>query len=301
MVDRLTAYLRLATAMTLVGSSVVAAKMLTTTVPPAIAGAGRFLLAGCLMVPLLLILQPLPHLQRRDWAIILLQGFAGIFLFYLLLQLGLRWTTATAAGVITGTTPAVTAILGALVLGERPTRRQWLGIACAAAGAIIASVPTAASGGTTASGSAPLLGNLLIFGAVCGEACFTLGSKLVSDRATPLFNATAVSMIGLAFFLPFALVEARNFDFTSVPVGSWLVVAYTGAFVTVIAFVLWFGGVSRVPASIAAGFTGILPTSAILLAALVLHEPLTPFHLLGGGSVLLGLFFLTQPQRPLTA
>lgn len=287
------AYARLATAMILVGSSVVAAKLIVATIPPFIAGAGRFAIATALLVPLLLLREGRPPaLPRRDWAILALQAFTGIFLFYLLLLFGLRLTTATEAGVITGTTPAVTALLSVLILRERAGPLRWIGIGLAALGAVAASVPVGAS--VPSDAAASLLGNLLVFGAVCGEASFTLGSKAISSRATPLFNATAISAIGLAFFLPPALIEARGFAFAAVPLVAWLTVAYTGTVVTVLAFTLWFSGVARVPASVAAGFTGLLPTSAILLSALVLREPLTLQHLIAVAAVLLGLTLLTR-------
>lgn len=297
MSDRWGAYARLATAMILVGSSVVAAKLTVAAIPPFLAGTLRFTLAVALLVPLFLAREGRPPtLTRRDWAILALQAFAGIFLFYALLLYGLRWTTATAAGVITGTTPVVTALLSTLVLRERARPGQWAGIGLAALGAVAASLPSGAA--TGAAGAYPLAGNLLVFGAVCGEACFTLGSKAIGARATPLFNATAVSVIGLALFLPLAIIEARGFAFGAVPLVGWLAIAYTGSFVTVLAFVLWFGGVARVPTSVAAGFTALLPTSAILLSAMILREPLDWQHLIGGVCVLLGLLLLTRgPQK----
>lgn len=293
--SRAGAYAQLTAAMILVGSSVVAAKLIVATIPPFIAGAGRFAIATALLVPLLLLREGRPPaLPRRDWAILVLQAFTGIFLFYLLLLLGLRLTTATEAGVITGTTPAVTALLSVLLLRERAGPLRWVGIGLAALGAIAASIPVGASAPTDAAAS--LLGNLLVFGAVCGESSFTLGSKAISSRATPLFNATAVSAIGLFLFLPPALIEARGFAFDAVPLSGWLTVVYTGTVVTVLAFNLWFSGVVRVPASVAAGFTGVLPTSAILLSALVLREPLTIQHLIGVAAVILGLFLLTRGE-----
>ncbi len=289
------AYLQLAAAMTIVGSSVAAGKLIVATIPPFIAGAGRFILASLLLVPLAYSLRQTPqHLPRRDWAILLLQAFAGIFLFNVFLLYGLRLTTATTAGVIIGTTPAVTALFGALIFREQARPLQWLGIGLAACGAIIANLPTATAG-TTA--SAPFVGTMLVLGAVCGEACFALASKALAGRSTPLFNATAVSVFGLCFFLPPALNEARTFAFTTVPFSSWLIVAYTGVVVTVLAFILWFSGVQHVSASVAAGFTGVLPTSALLFSALLLGEPLTRLHLLSISCVLLGLACLTyQPH-----
>lgn len=90
--------------------------------------------------------------------------------------------------------------------------------------------------------------------------------------------ATAVSVLGLLLFLPLALYEAVAFDFTAVSWTEWLPIFYYAIVVTVIAFILWFQGVIKVPASTAAVFTGILPVSAVLLSYLILQEPFAWSH-----------------------
>jgi drug/metabolite transporter (DMT)-like permease len=62
--------------------------------------------------------------------------------------------------------------------------------------------------------------------------------------------------------------------------------------VTGIAFILWFQGVSKVPASTAAVFTGVMPVSAVLFSYVILHQPFSWSHIWGGACVLIGLAFI---------
>ena len=50
---------------------------------------------------------------------------------------------------------------------------------------------------------------------------------------------------------------------------------------TVGAYLLWYQGVSKVPASTAGAFTGIQPVSAVVLSNLLLKEPMVWSYWLG--------------------
>lgn len=95
--------------------------------------------------------------------------------------------------------------------------------------------------------------------------------KAVSGRATPLTIASLTSGFGLLLFAPFALYQAGSFDFATVKPLGWAVVAYYGLG-TVAAYLLWYRGVSKVPASTAGVFTGVQPVSAVVLSAILLKE-----------------------------
>ena len=61
-------------------------------------------------------------------------------------------------------------------------------------------------------------------------------------------------------------------------------------------YLLWFGGLSKVTASTAGVFTGVLPVSAVLLSYLVLGEPFSWAHPVGIACVL-GAILLIARQR----
>ena len=98
-------------------------------------------------------------------------------------------------------------------------------------------------------------------------------------------------------FLPFSIYEAGSFDFSRLTLEEWIPIIYYCIVVTVVAFILWFQGVSRVPSSTAAVFTGIMPVSAVLLSYLILKESFLWSHLIGVLCVLLGIGLIGRGRR----
>jgi drug/metabolite transporter (DMT)-like permease len=92
-------------------------------------------------------------------------------------------------------------------LHTRTSRRSWAGIALAVAGS---RTPLVEPSTLRDAIPAPLLGNLLVLGAVVSDALFTIFGKAASQRVSPL--ATSASVVSLALFLPLGLYQAASFD-----------------------------------------------------------------------------------------
>jgi drug/metabolite transporter (DMT)-like permease len=279
--------------MAIVGSSVVVGKLMVATLPVFLIGGLRFALASLILLPLVLTNERgWPTLSARDAKVLLLQAFTGIFLFNTLLLFGLTLTSAAESGIVTSTTPAVTAVLAVALLREPWTRQRALGIGLAVLGLLAINLAAF----TTGRGAHPVLGNLLVFGAVVAEGLFIVCSRVLSQRLPPLVVATGISVLGLLMFLPFALYDLRRVSLGDLGPGQWLAIAYYGVVVTVLAFLLWARGVARVPASAAAVFTGVLPVSAVTLSYLVLDEPIVASDVLGGVCVLVAIVVVARAR-----
>lgn len=289
----LTAYIQLALAMVIVGGSVVAGKLVIASFPVFLASGLRFGLGCLILVPLLLKVEGgFKSIGKRDGLVLFLQALTGVFLFSIFLLYGLKFTSAVAGGIITSTSPAMIGLISFLFLKERLTLNKSVGIALSMMGVLV--INLLGTGSDAGSGSLPWLGNLLIFGAVIGEALFVIFPKVLSNSVSSLATATWVNVLGLVMFLPFSLYEARRFDFLAVTLNAWLPILYNGIFLTVIAFLLWFQGVIKVPASTAAVFASVMPISAVSLSYLVLHEPFSWLHIIGALCVLLGIGLIAR-------
>jgi len=293
MVKQLGAYTQLTLAMMIVGSSIVVGKLVIVNFPVFLAAGLRFAVGSIALLPLLL-WQEGTHfpVSKRDWFISFLQALTGAFLFTIFLFFGLRFTNAVEAGIITSTTPAVVGLLSFLFLREKLSLNKNIGITLAVCGVLLSTVASTLP--NTTGGAIPWLGNLLIFATVVGEALFTIFRKLLPKTISPLFTATMMSVFSLILFLPPAIYEGINFDFSGVPSAGWLAIVYYGVVVTAISFILWFQGVSKVQASTAAVFTGVMPVSAVIFSYIILHEPFQWSHLWGGLCVLAGLGFIIR-------
>jgi drug/metabolite transporter (DMT)-like permease len=283
-------YLSLALAMLIVGSSVVAGKLLTVELPVFLASTLRFLLAALLLVPLLWRNEGgLPRLSRRSWLMLGLQALCGSFLFTVFTLYGLRLTSAASAALITSTAPAFIGLLGWILLREKPRAAAWAGLALAMLGIGLINLPEVGESPNALFSGDALLGNLMLLAAVIFEAFFLLLRKFVREPVSSLAGSTVLTLYGLLFFAPVGLVEALSFDFGSASVTSWAAVGYYGVFITAVAYLFWLAGIVRVPASRAAPFTALMPVSGMLLAWLFLGETLAWRHWAGLTCVCLAL------------
>lgn len=284
--ERIGAFACLSGAMLIVGSSAVAGKILVAELPVALCQELRFLLALALLWPLLRREGGLPRLRARTWMLAGLQALGGVAIFNACLLAGLKLTSATHAGILTSVTPASMAVAARLLLGERLRARAVLGVSLAVAGVLAL---TLGDGAFRASGGA-LSGDLLVLLAVAGETFFLLLRKAVREPVSPLAFSVIMNLYGVALFLLPALDDVPGFDFASVTWRGWLAVVWSGAALSVAAYLLWFRGVVRVPGGVAGVFTGLMPLSAVCLSWLLLGESVSLPQLAGGGLVLAAIW-----------
>jgi drug/metabolite transporter (DMT)-like permease len=285
------ACVNLSLAMVLVGSSVVAGKIMVEELPVHLASALRFALALAILAPLVLVREGgLPRLSRRTWLKLAAQSLCGSFLFTVFLLHGLTLTGPASAGVITSTTPACMGLIAWVFLKDRPRRRAVLGILLSVAGVLVLNL----AGPDGPGGANPVFGNLLVLAAVVFESLFLLIRKTVPEPLSPLAASTVISGFGLLWFLPGGVVEAASTDLSAISATGWLVVGYYGAFVTVLAYLFWFAGITRVAPSTAGVFTAVMPVSALILSALVLNEPIGWQQLAGCGCVLGSIVLISR-------
>ena len=295
-----------ALAMVTVGSTVVASKVIAHGLPPFTATALRFALALPVFALLMRLTHtPWPRPGRRDLALLLCQAGLGSVGYTVLLIMGVRLAPAASAGVVAGTLPAVAALVAVVALRERPGRYLIGSIALATAGVLAISWP--GSGGVgDAKSPAVLAGNLLVLGAVVCEAAFILLNKRLRVPVRPLALSTLMTAFGLALSLVPALFERAWAQ--PLPSAALAGVAYYALVPTVLGFVLWFAGASRLSGAEAALFTAILPVSALILAAAWLGESISSAQI-GGAACVLGAVGLASldgrrakvVERPISA
>lgn len=286
----LSSYLALGGAMLIVGTSVVASKIIVDTMPIYTASTLRFLLAALMLLAITAKTGGIPRLPVRVHLILATQAAAGLVMFNVLLLLGLDRTTAIASGIITSTTPAVIALLS-IPLGDRLQPIGWLGVSLAVAGVVVVNVFGTSE---AESASRPLLGAALVFLAVVGEAIYAVLGKVATAEVRPVPMAALVSLYGFVLFLPFAAIDVGDFHPADVPPKGWVSILYLAAIVTVVAFALWFQGLQHVPASTAGAFTGMIPVGTILATAIFLDEPVRWLHVAGVAVVIAGIVLVTR-------
>ncbi|MBG9564494.1 DMT family transporter [Brevibacillus agri] len=288
------AYIQLALSMALVGMNISIGKEIVSHVPVFLFSELRFLLAMVILLPLLALRgEWKTSWKKEEGSVLFWQSFFGVFLFSICMLYGVRWTTATAAGIITSTVPACIALFSFWLLKEKLQVNNVVAIILSVCGIALITF----TGGAGAQALASMLGNLLVFLAVVSEALFTIFAKRLSGKITPFQMTAAINVISFAMFLPFAVWEGIRFDWGLVPAHIWWLLVYYAVTASVLSFFFWYNGVAKVEASKAGLFTGMMPISAALVAVLFLNEAFTWLHGIGMLLVLASIFVGTQQTR----
>ena len=237
---------------------------------------------------------PVAFLPRPpvSWAALVTIGltlFTGQFLFQFFGIAG--GLPPGLASVIVQTQALFTVLFAAAALGERPARRQVIGMAAALAGVLLIAVTVGQ--------------NLTAVGLVLGllsAVSWGIGNVLLK-RLGP------VDMLGLMVWLslipplpslalsialdgPGALVRALWRS-------SWAgfaAVLYLGLVATTFAYALWGGLLRRYPTATVAPFALLVPFVAALSTWLIFGERFGPVRLAGMAFVLLGLVLVALPS-----
>ncbi|WP_025716480.1 DMT family transporter [Paenibacillus sp. 1-18] len=291
-------YMELVIATVIVGSSVVAGKLVVMRLPVFLSQSASLAVALLFLVPIVLVRHKNSlRISKRDALILFIQALIGMFLFRVLMLYGLAYASASESGILTSLTPAIVALLSYVLLREKITLRHGLGIACSLLGVLALQLPHISALWLNTPHATSFIGMLLVLSAVFGEAALTVLRKMLSSHVSSLLGTMYITLFSFLMFLACSFGEARRFNFNHVGAGEIGLVLYYGIFVTALAYILWFRGVSRVPASTAAVYTGCIPVSTLLLSYIILREPFLFTHLAGAGFVFLGIMLISRGER----
>ncbi|WP_168792684.1 DMT family transporter [Paraburkholderia aromaticivorans] len=215
-------------------------------------------------------------------------GFLGIALYNALLNTGEKTVAAGAASFIVNTLPIFTALLAAVLLGERFNRWGWLGSLISLAG--IALIARGQPGGLTLGA-----GSTLILGAaLCSASYFVLQRRLI-----PVYGAltcTAYTLLAGALLLTPWLPGALH-SLDGAPPGTLQAVLVLGVFPAALGYATWTFALGHFGAARAANFLYLTPAVATALSALLTGERPGLATLCGGLLAIAGVVVVALRGR----
>jgi drug/metabolite transporter (DMT)-like permease len=262
-------------------------------VPPLTFAGLRFSLAALCLVPLGLrssYRDALRQLAPRDWGRLAVLGV----LLYGVTQgaqfLGLAVLPAVTVSLLLNATPAVVALLGGVLLAERPGARQWAGVGLCLLGGAVYFLPVALPAGQLVGLGAVALGVL----ANAGSAL--LGRTVNRTAHLPAPLVTVVSMVVGAPALLLAGLATQGLPPLSAT--SWAVIAWLAVVNTAFAFTLWNHTLRTLTATESSIINSTMLVQIALLAWLFLGEGLTWRRGLGLGLAGLGTLLVQLRHLP---
>lgn len=252
------------------------------------------------------VFQTIRILTKKDWFMIICQAVFGIFLFRVFLLLGVGLTSTIEAGILTGTTPAITSVLAFLILKEKLSRTTVLGVCCTVIGIILLQGINIFSAMFSVQHS---LGNMLILCSAASESIFNIISRKHKLSARehsgislhPMVQTLLVSSIALILSILPTLNNLTWVSISGLGIKEWVSLIWYGAVVTALAFVFFYEGVKRCDAYTTAAFSGMIPLTSMLLSLFLLKENIKSIQWIGGLLIIFSMIMIgytKQKQNP---
>lgn len=236
----------------------------------------------------------LQKMHLNDLPLFLVAGFCQPFLYYMLETFTYdALNSPTIAETLLSTSPLLSPIFAAVILRERVTRNNIIGILVSSIGVFALSLI-----GSKDFAIGNYWGILLAFAAVSAAVVDSIMMRKVPTRYSSLSFIFYAQLISLLFFLPIWFVkegpstildlrfQISNLD---VQVALWCV-AYLTVFASVIAFILFCFALRKVGVTQANAFNNIRPAFTAIWMLLFFGEQLPIGKWLGIGLIILGLF-----------
>lgn len=260
---------------------------------PSEIGLYRWLLAGLLFTPFML----LPVWRNRA-AIrpllgkIAVLGALGMAVYQSLAYFAAGMTTATNMGIIQSLVPVMALGLSIACLGTRLTWGALLGAVISFAGVIVV---VAAGNLTGLIEQGMNRGDAIVLFAAAAYALYSMLLKKWQLRLPPLHLLYMQILVAIVVLFPLFILSPR----TGLNASNIPLVLYAAIPTSMLAPWLWMTSIMRLGPSRTTLFFNLMPIATALIAAVAIGEQLALYHLYGGALTLCGVILAERWKTPL--
>ncbi|MEE4912897.1 DMT family transporter [Pseudomonas alliivorans] len=260
---------------------------------PSEIGFYRWLLAGLLFTPFML----LPVWRNRA-AIrpllgkIAVLGALGMAVYQSLAYFAAGMTTATNMGIIQSLVPVMALGLSIACLGTRLTWGALLGAVISFAGVIVV---VAAGNLTGLIEQGMNRGDAIVLFAAAAYALYSMLLKKWQLRLPPLHLLYMQILVAIVVLFPLFILSPR----TGLNASNIPLVLYAAIPTSMLAPWLWMISIMRLGPSRTTLFFNLMPIATALIAAVAIGEQLALYHLYGGALTLCGVILAERWKTPL--
>ncbi|MFQ6404110.1 DMT family transporter [Methylophilus sp. 'Pure River'] len=247
---------------------------------PYVAGASRYVLAAAVMV--LIAQMRKEAIPAQHWKAYLTLGVVGVFGFNLFFFLGMETSSAINGALIMALNPLLTAVLGYVILRDRPSTQQLVAFPIGIAG--VAIVVLGAGAQLTIA-----VGDIYILIASLNWALYNvLVKKMLPKQVGGIANTAGIMTVGAMALSIAAIMHGDHVVVPTIHAGAALLTMSLGG--GVLAYLFWNASISNLGPSKAAIFMNLVPVTTMVIAAFE-HVPPNHAQLIGAMLVISAVTF----------
>lgn len=247
----------------------------------------RLLFASGVLILILVLSGESLKVDQKTFGKVLILGLCGNTAYQMFFIHGINLSTASNTAIIIAMTPLFIALISSLLKHERIHPATWAGILLSFVGFYLV---ISSRFGTVQFSSQSLRGDLLILSGNICWALYTVFSKPLLDRMSPLKLTTLTLALGTIFYLPFCVKDITRIPYSAVSTKAWMSIFYSGLFALVICYVIWYKSLQRVGSTKTAIYAYLIPVFAVIFASIFLGERITVLQAIGTLVIFAGVY-----------
>jgi len=282
-------------AVTVWGASFVATKISLQYAPPSTIVWLRFTMGVVILGLAVGLNKQFALPQGRDWGYFAVLGFLGITFHQWLQSTGLLTAQATTTAWIITSTPIFIALLGFVILKEYLAWYQVAGIILATFGVLL--VVTKGNLSSLTAGKFGTPGDFLVLISALNWAVFSTLSRSGLKKHPSTLMMFYVMSFGWFFTSILFFASSGMNQISSIPWHGWIAIAFLGIFCSGIAYIFWYDALKVLPVAQTGAFLYLEPIITVIVASLMLKEALLLATLIGGITILIGVWLVNRPSQ----
>ena len=252
----------------------------------------RLIISTLFLFSVMFLTRSFTLIRRKDLLLLAASSVMNPFLYFLMENYGLKYSSPAIAAVIISTIPVFSPIPAYFIFKERLTWYNFAGIAISFAGILLMLI---APGFSFASNP---LGILFLFGAVVSALIYSVTLKKLSAGYSPLTIISWQNLTGILLFLPFFLVfelkKTLAVPLTYDIISSFLFLALLASSLAYVFFVKSVKALGITKANI---FANLIPIVTAVFSFILLGEVFTIRKVAGILVVIAGVLLSEAGKR----
>lgn len=297
--EKTKAYLAALSFSAIIGFSFLFTKIALGYASPITNLAHRYTIAALVMVVLHQTKLIKVSLSRKDILSILPMSLFYPLFFFIFQSFALQYISSSEAGILQALVPIFTLLLASAFLKEKTSLLQKFFLFLSVAGVVFIFL----SKGANFSKETASLGFLLMLGSVLANAINNILSKAKGGRYRAMDMTAVVIFVGFVTFNTLSLTSNYldgNILAYFVPLGQLpylLSILYLGILASIVTGSLSIYAIVRLGASTVSVFGNLGTVLTILAGALILHEPIYIYHVIGATLIITGILGMNLMRK----